>query len=261
MIDIQQINAEGTDLRKHQMKMFDILIYIDEICRKNEINYWLSGGTLLGAVRHKGFIPWDDDLDIVLLKKDLKRLHQLLLKENGFPYQLQANDTDSNYIAPYEKLRIPGTRIKENNDNDHYYKYKGIYIDLFFWEPSLKCSHLVANKLQYYFMKIATKKQYSEEKKLLRTLYFILNKIVFPFLSGISYLIAPGKLSYPLGSFFNTQFNKKWIYPLKELTFEGGKFMVPNDFDAVLRAQYGNYMDLPPLDNITFHTSSVIFKE
>lgn len=68
-MNIHTINAAGTALRKHQMKMFDMLVYIDKICQDNDIKYCLSGGTLLGAVRHKGFIPWDDDLDIVFLKK------------------------------------------------------------------------------------------------------------------------------------------------------------------------------------------------
>lgn len=65
VMNIHTINAAGTALRKHQMKMFDMLVYIDKICQDNDIKYCLSGGTLLGAVRHKGFIPWDDDLDIV----------------------------------------------------------------------------------------------------------------------------------------------------------------------------------------------------
>lgn len=260
MIDIQQINAAGTDLRKHQLMMFEILVYIDEICRKNKIDYWLSGGTLLGAVRHKGFIPWDDDLDIVLLKKDLKRLHRLLLKDNQFPYQLQANDTDYNYIAPYEKIRIPGTEIKENNDNDHYYKYKGIYIDLFFWESAIHFCHFIANKLQRLFMLLTKKNKYLGRKNILKFFYFAYSKIIYPVLGRISYLVSPGMLSYPLGSFFSTQFKKKWIYPLKELEFEGKKFLVPNNYDAVLKAQYGNYMQFPPLDKIEYHTCSVKFK-
>ena len=78
-MNIHTINAAGTALRKHQMKMFDMLVYIDKICQDNDIKYCLSGGTLLGAVRHKGFIPWDDDLDIVFLKKDLDRLHSICL--------------------------------------------------------------------------------------------------------------------------------------------------------------------------------------
>lgn len=100
-MNIHTINAAGTALRKHQMKMFDMLVYIDKICQDNDIKYCLSGGTLLGAVRHKGLshgmMIW-----ILFSEKDLDRLHSILLKEQDATYSLQANDTDSNYIAPYE---------------------------------------------------------------------------------------------------------------------------------------------------------------
>ena len=72
-MDISEINAEGTQLRKHQLKMLEMLKYVDKLCRKHDIPYYLSGGTLLGAVRHQGFIPWDDDLDIILMKKEVCR--------------------------------------------------------------------------------------------------------------------------------------------------------------------------------------------
>ena len=77
MEDYSVYNGEGTVLRKAQMHMVDILVEIDRICRKHDIPYWIDFGTLLGAVRHKGFIPWDDDLDISILRKDRK----LIFKE------------------------------------------------------------------------------------------------------------------------------------------------------------------------------------
>ncbi|WP_280766518.1 LicD family protein [Parabacteroides sp. PFB2-10] len=241
--------------------MLDILVYVDAVCRKHNIDYWLSGGTLLGAVRHKGFIPWDDDLDIVLMKKDLKRLHQILLKESTY-YQLQANDTDYTYVAPYEKLRIPNTRIKENNDNDRYYSYKGIYIDLFFWEPASRLFHLVSNKMQLLAIRMVKINPSRLWKKgLLRAYFLCLSRFLYPCLSFFSYLFARKNVSYPLGSFFSTQFEKEWIYPLVELEFEGKKFFVPRDYDAVLKAQYGDYWQLPDFSKIEFHTCSVEFDE
>jgi len=259
-MDIQNINAEGTDLRRHQQSMLKVLEYVDEVCRKNGIAYWLSGGTLLGAVRHKGFIPWDDDLDIVFLKKDLKKLHRILKGDKNAPFLLQANNTDCYYIAPYEKLRIPGTEIKENNDNDRYYKYKGIYIDLFFWEPAVSISHSVSNKFQRLFIRVANGRIFAGKKTVLRGSFIILHRILYPCLSAISYLFSPSKLSYPLGSFFETQFERKWIYPLTEMEFEGRNYPVPHNYDAVLTAQYGDYMQLPSLETIEYHTNSVKFE-
>ena len=108
-MDISEINAEGTQLRRHQLKMLEMLKYVDELCRKHDIPYYLSGGTLLGAVRHQGFIPWDDDLDIILMKKDFRRLLKVLRNEPSVDYTLQCHQTDPYYIAPYAKLRMKNT--------------------------------------------------------------------------------------------------------------------------------------------------------
>lgn len=85
----QRYNPEGSLLRRHQLRMLEILKEIDRICQKHRIDYWLSSGTLLGAVRHGGFIPWDDDLDIEMERKDYLRLLQLLPEELNDAYLLQ----------------------------------------------------------------------------------------------------------------------------------------------------------------------------
>ena len=72
--DFSVYNGENTELRKAQMRMLEILVHVSAICDTHAISYWIDYGTLLGAVRHKGFIPWDDDLDISVLKKDYKKL-------------------------------------------------------------------------------------------------------------------------------------------------------------------------------------------
>ena len=73
----ERFSPVGSDLQKHQSKLLEILIYIDLICRDNQIDYWLSSGTALGAVRHGGFIPWDDDVDIEMTYKDYKRFEKI----------------------------------------------------------------------------------------------------------------------------------------------------------------------------------------
>ncbi|MDE5947376.1 MAG: LicD family protein, partial [Prevotella sp.] len=84
-----RFNPDGSLLRRQQMRMLDILIEVDRICRKHNIRYWLSSGTLIGAVRHKGFIPWDDDLDIEMLLPDYKRLMKVLPEELPENFALQ----------------------------------------------------------------------------------------------------------------------------------------------------------------------------
>ena len=91
-----QFNPEGSLLRKQQMIMLDMVKELDRVCRKHDIPYFLYGGTLLGAVRHNGFIPWDDDLDVGLLRKDYIKLMSVLPEELPDCYVLQNNDTDKN---------------------------------------------------------------------------------------------------------------------------------------------------------------------
>ena len=97
---------ENKNLRKAQLIMFNLLKELDKVCKKNNINYWLDSGTLLGAVRHKGFIPWDDDIDICMLEKDYKKFLKIAKKELSENVFLQTEETDKNYIwFPYAKLR------------------------------------------------------------------------------------------------------------------------------------------------------------
>lgn len=131
MDGFNRFNPEGSVLRLHQMKMLRILEFVDRVCRKHGIRYWLSSGTLLGAVRHGGFIPWDDDLDIEMLYRDYKRLMEVLPFELPSNLVLQIMHTDSNYVAPYAKLRETDSYISEVNNIGRNYKYNG-FILIFF---------------------------------------------------------------------------------------------------------------------------------
>ena len=98
-------NPEGSLLRRDQMELLRMLEVLDEICKKHNIRWWLSSGTLLGAARHQGFIPWDDDMDIVLLKKDYKRLEKILCEMQSNEFVFHCMKTDVDYVNWFGKFR------------------------------------------------------------------------------------------------------------------------------------------------------------
>ena len=114
----KRFNPDGSLLRRQQLRMLELLEVIDVICRKHQIPYWLSSGTLIGAARHKGFIPWDDDLDIEMLRSDYLRLLKVLPQELPDNLALQTNETDPNYIFIYGKLRDKDSHLEETNSYD-----------------------------------------------------------------------------------------------------------------------------------------------
>ena len=93
-----RFNPEGSPLRRQQMVMLEMVTVLDKICKKHDIPYFLYGGTLLGAFRHNGFIPWDDDLDVAMMRQDYKRLMKVLPAKLPSYIALQNNDTDKNYF-------------------------------------------------------------------------------------------------------------------------------------------------------------------
>src|SRR4028118_681017 len=129
MEDLSHYNPEGSDLRRAQKRMLEILDVFDAICRKHNINYWLISGTLLGARRHGGFIPWDDDLDVAVLRSDYEKLLSILKDELPSNLKLQHKGTDENYWLHWAKIRDTQSRYYEKGtelDNLHHI---GIFID------------------------------------------------------------------------------------------------------------------------------------
>src|SRR3954468_16666800 len=103
--DLSIYNPEGSELRRAQLKMLEILDIFDKICRKHNIKYWLACGTLLGARRHGGFIPWDDDLDVVVLQSDYNKIISVLKAELPENLKLQSRETDEKYWWYFPKIR------------------------------------------------------------------------------------------------------------------------------------------------------------
>lgn len=100
-------NPDGSLLRKSQLKMLDMLKFVDEVCSNNEIEYWLDSGTLLGAVRHGGFIPWDDDTDICMTRDNFEKFKSVISSKlyGGKGVYLQYNGLDKHYYPTWAKIR------------------------------------------------------------------------------------------------------------------------------------------------------------
>lgn len=255
-----RFNPDGSLLRRHQLRMLEMLKYIDAVCRKHDIKYWLCSGTLLGAVRHGGFIPWDDDVDIEMLKEDYKKFVKVMKKEPQTDYVLQTHETDSGYFYPFAKLRDLHSYIKENHESDLYYKYKGCYIDIFIMEPSSSfIVHKLSTMIQAGFIirpNLLVKNRYFR-KIYFPIALFLVNNFLFAILSGISKIAAHGQLRHSLGTKFFKARNVADIFPLTTVRFEDSMFFVPQNTDAYLRKIYGDYMTLPDLEKIKIHTDTV----
>ena len=133
-----RFNPDGSPLRRQQLVMLEMVTVLDKICKKHDIPYFLYGGTLLGAFRHNGFIPWDDDLDVAMMRQDYKRLMKVLPAELPAHIALQNNDTDKNYFLFITKLRDKRSFLDEGGF-DKVFKERGIFIDIFPLDRLLPC--------------------------------------------------------------------------------------------------------------------------
>lgn len=252
----QRFSPQGSELFLHQRRLLDILIYVDKLCREWGISYWLSSGTALGAVRHGGFIPWDDDVDIEMTYADYKRFERVMLSDPN--YDIQTRRTDSFYAAPYAKIRDKNSRIVES-PQDGNYKYKGIYIDVFIIErnPSLLISAFFSRAIWRLILQGGVA-QSSSQKRL-----FLFKKRCVYVVRGIMRLLllsVPTKqYRHTLGSGFNK--NVRYIheiFPLKEISFENHSFYIAGNYDMYLKRMYGDYEQLPDLENLHPHVSNVV---
>ena len=139
MIDIEvqknlkeKYNPEGSELRIAQYRMLEMLCFIDKICQENEITYWLDAGTLLGAVRHRGFIPWDDDTDVCMPIEDAKRFKDVMLKQPAdSEFILQCRETDPGFFGPWLILRDRKSEYLQDSNLHQARKYRGLQVDIF----------------------------------------------------------------------------------------------------------------------------------
>jgi len=244
-------NPEGSPLRRVQMETLKMLIWLDGICKENKLDYFLSGGNILGIVRHEGhYVPWDDDIDIYMMEKDCKKLEKLLMTEKyqNDNYVLQNHKTDNGYYTFWPVIRYTKSEFVEDVRIHNSRKYRGCQIDIF--PLAERRSRIFA----HFFVHFETlnKKLFIGRKGcgwLASFMYNLEMYIFIPIFKFLSFLFSwrnKGMLchAYP-NVFFEEEHKKSDIFPLKKAVFEGYEFPVPNNMTAYLKSVYGeNYMIL-----------------
>ena len=244
-------------IRKVQNKILYIMKYIDKLCRDNGIVYYIMGGTALGAIRHGGFIPWDDDLDIFMTPENYEKFKKVFTSLKNEEFVLQEWKTTPKYLE-YAKVRLNGTTFIEESFKDKIDMHHGIYVDIMILHkvPNKKCTQ----KLVYYKLKFVTLYALSQRnwKPKTKVQAFVLKclkilpckliakacyKHIYKYDSmqanyKFCYWITPAKFKNGL---FDSSFFEKPI----DVAFEDTYLLGSSKIRKYLEYRYGDYMKLP----------------
>ena len=242
-------------LRDHQLIMLDLLHQVDMICKKHNIPYYLFAGSLLGAVRHSGFIPWDDDVDVIMLRSDYNRFLSVAEKELDAANYFLQKEYSAHWPLHWSKIRRNGTTCLEKYYPKDLKTHLGIFIDVFPCD-ALSNSFLIS-RLQFIASKIIIAKSLNARgyitKSFVKRAVLACSKL-FP-LKALTNLVQlrgatdTESVHVFLGGgkrYKNSVFPRIWLEHQKVLTFEDDLFSVPEKYDALLTTLYGNYWIIPP---------------
>jgi len=234
-------------MRDFQKRMLEILLEFDKIAKKHNLTYWLDHGTLLGAIRHKGFIPWDDDLDISMPREDYEKFKNL---KDELPEWIffQSKENEPSIPIQYIKLRDKNSLyIDEWEKNKNIKYHQGIFIDIF----PVNCinkRYISIYRNIMNFSKIFSNR-YLRVDFIARPLIKFMNSFHN---SSNNWCVSGGEYMH-----FIVNFSKDDIFPLIEVEFEGYSFPAPKNYDLYLRQIFGDYMKLPPQDKRKIHAAKI----
>ena len=247
-------------LRACQLKQLSILEEIARICAKHHIDYWVDSGTLLGAVRHGGFIPWDDDIDIGMLEEDLERFKQVAPSELPQTMMLQSPETVPDSKEPIVKVRDNDSFYVEPGDDFSAHYPKGLVVDIFPFAayPTVSrkfCkrfgrmyarSRAIMHKPHHYSLRsVAEFFWFGGQQMVSRVAWWAASL----FRSHDKYLAFVLK-----NNGYGVMHRRECIFPLGTVTFEGKVFSAPCNTDEYLRDLYGDYMQVPPPEQRITHS-------
>ena len=256
----------------HQIQI-ELLDEFDRICRKYNIKYIICGGTLLGAIRHKGFIPWDDDIDVRMERQHYEKFCQVCDKElDKDKFFFQSYKTDKNYPWFFSKLKYNYSRYVRVGQ-EHLKMNDGIFMDIFisdglpdnFFKRNITLLSCYVLKKCIYSV-VGSK---SENNLIKRSFYKLLNRIpkqkVYTALERIAYINSKKRTryvadySYPPRIFKLKYTERKWLEEIVEVEFEGKNYFTTAHYHEWLTSGYGNYMQLPPENERVGHNDVSIF--
>ena len=253
------------ELKKLQGVCLELVCEVDRVCRKNGIEYTLEGGTMIGAVREHGFIPWDDDADISMSRVEYEKFFEACKKDLDHDrFFLQEHRTDPEYPWGYSKIKMKGTSFIQVGQ-EHLKLQDGIFTDIFVYDNVP--DGFLARRLHYAAIYCIRKCQYSISGKkkakspALRAWYTLLDKIpkewVFTWQDKLAKRTNRKKTKL-MRHYTFPYFRKECIFGLPsscfdeyiDVDFEGKKLRVVKDYDTYLTLKYGDYMTPPPAKDI-----------
>lgn len=268
------------DFKEVQQTALSILRFIHDICEKEGIRYFIAYGTLIGAIRHHGFIPWDDDLDIMMPRPDFERFLDYFKTHNTEPYKLMNLNTNPDY--PYFNTRICDTNtILETTVEDSY--GMGVFVDVCAMDGigqsySDAIRMMSKSKRLCSSMFLATRNKFhfgltkGWGKKLLKFPAYIVTHFLGKsfFVKCMNKLLK--KCDYDSSEFVGCLvwstyapskevFPKSWIEEIQKGRFEDSEYNIPKHYDEMLRTIYGDYMILPPEKERVYHHQFTAYRK
>ena len=247
----------------------DLLQKTADYCEANGIRYFLCGGTLLGAIRHKGYIPWDDDIDIAMPRPDYERFCKTFNQPDSV-YKVKSLLTHPDYACAFAKVYDDRTMLKELHYKGVHF---GVYIDVLPVDGVKDSAQI--KKIMFLHKVLNTKRANYYKRTLSKMIINTLGKILLlPFSArqiatwmdnearryAFGSLPSAGLIANPLG--VGEQVDKHVFDSDVYMVFEGRQYRAPVGYDAYLRSIYGDYMQLPPVEHrVTHHTFDAWWKD
>lgn len=268
-----------SQLEQLHKKELEILADFKLVCEKYNLHYMLSGGSVLGAIRHKGFIPWDDDIDLMMYRKDYDKLDEAFKETFGDKYIVKSNENDKKFVGKMKKIYLKNTKFVEL-EKENYPEENCLFVDVFAIDniPEGKIARKIRGAI-HDFAFLATGAIYcfrypsatilkkAETEKDVRTFYNkkrLIGAVLSMFFGFRFYMYIEKKLAnykkesklegIPTGIRYNREvFGRGFFKEVTYVEFEGEKYPIPARYDEYLKNLYGDYMSIPPIEKREIH--------